>query len=38
VSGTTIFLTVGIFTVVGTTLLGFDGRVVLHLIMFTLGV
>jgi hypothetical protein len=38
VSGTTIFLTVGIFTVVGATLIGFDGKFVLHLIVFTLGV
>ncbi len=38
VSGNTIFLTVGIFTVMGATLIGFDGKVVLHLIVFTLGV
>jgi hypothetical protein len=37
VSGTTIFLTVGIFTVVDATLIGFDGKVVLHLIVFSLG-
>jgi hypothetical protein len=37
-AGTTIFLTVGIFTVIGATLLGFDGKLVLHLIIFTLGV
>jgi hypothetical protein len=38
VSGTTIFLTVGIFTVIGATLLGFDVKVALHRIVFTLGV
>jgi hypothetical protein len=34
----TIFFTVGMLSVVGAMLLGFDGRVALHLIMFTRGV
>jgi hypothetical protein len=36
-SGVTIFFTVEILSVMGAMLLGFDDRVALHLIMFTLG-